>query len=157
MCGLRTGYRPDESILCTWLQVAKTLPEQISQYAQVVLQTLAYAGTGDVLQIQSLLAMCGEHTEVDENAAWKVSGSHTDQLCCPAVRAPACPGICNLVVRRALCAHCPRRTFPLPATTCTATVRVRGRSAASPHPAAGFLAPDPQQLPACSLWPKSKA
>jgi hypothetical protein len=55
------------------LQVAKTLPEQISQYAQVVLQTLAYAGTGDVLQIQSLLAMCGEHTEVDENAAWKVS------------------------------------------------------------------------------------
>ena len=55
------------------VQVAKTLPEQISQYAQVVLQTLAYAGTGDVLQIQSLLAMCGEHTEVDENAAWKVS------------------------------------------------------------------------------------
>jgi 26S proteasome regulatory subunit N1 len=55
------------------LQVAKTLPEQISQYAQVVLQTLAYAGTGDVLQIQSLLAMCGEHTEVDESAAWKVS------------------------------------------------------------------------------------
>ena len=55
------------------LQVAKTLPEQISQCAQVVLQTLAYAGTGDVLQIQSLLAMCGEHTEVDENAAWKVS------------------------------------------------------------------------------------
>ena len=55
------------------LQVAKTLPEQISQYAQVVLQTLAYAGTGDVLQIQSLLAMCGEHTEVDENATWKVS------------------------------------------------------------------------------------
>lgn len=53
--------------------MAKTLPEQISQYAQVVLQTLAYAGTGDVLQIQSLLAMCGEHTEVDENAAWKVS------------------------------------------------------------------------------------
>lgn len=53
------------------LQVARTLPEQISQYAQVVLQTLAYAGTGDVLQIQSLLAMCGEHTEVDESAAWK--------------------------------------------------------------------------------------
>ncbi|CAK0782745.1 hypothetical protein CVIRNUC_005940 [Coccomyxa viridis] len=55
------------------VEVAKTLPEQISQYAQVVLQTLAYAGTGDVLQIQSLLAMCGEHTEVDENAAWKMA------------------------------------------------------------------------------------
>ena len=65
--------------------MARTLPEQISQYAQVVLQTLAYAGTGDVLQIQSLLAMCGEHTEVDENAAWKVVGLHTeeDSLCLP--------------------------------------------------------------------------
>ncbi len=105
MDSLRTGYRPKSSLFAawlqawvvtswstsalathpdsstsTWLQVAKTLPEQISQYAQVVLQTLAYAGTGDVLQIQSLLAMCGEHTEVDENAAWKVGGLHTDTL-----------------------------------------------------------------------------
>lgn len=71
------------------LQVAKTLPEQISQYAQVVLQTLAYAGTGDVLQIQSLLAMCGEHTEVDENAAWKVSTASS--LPTRAMRRQACP------------------------------------------------------------------
>ena len=63
------------------LQVAKTLPEQISQYAQVVLQTLAYAGTGDVLQIQSLLAMCGEHTEADESAAWKVIALHIHRVC----------------------------------------------------------------------------
>jgi 26S proteasome regulatory subunit N1 len=54
-------------------QVTKTLKERISTYGQIVLQTLAYAGTGDVLQIQSLLATCGEHIEVDENAAWKVS------------------------------------------------------------------------------------
>jgi hypothetical protein len=53
--------------------VAKTLNERISKYGQVVLQTLAYAGTGDVLQIQSLLATCGEHIEVEENAGWKVS------------------------------------------------------------------------------------
>ncbi len=53
--------------------MAKTLNERISKYGQVVLQTLAYAGTGDVLQIQSLLATCGEHIEVEENAAWKVS------------------------------------------------------------------------------------
>ena len=71
------------------LQVAKTLPEQISQYAQVVLQTLAYAGTGDVLQIQSLLAMCGEHTEVDENAAWKVSIASS--LPARSMRRQACP------------------------------------------------------------------
>ena len=84
---------PDLALIGTCLQVAKTLPEQISQYAQVVLQTLAYAGTGDVLQIQSLLAMCGEHTEVDENAAWKVNGLHTEGLCCPAVCSSANPGI----------------------------------------------------------------
>ena len=52
--------------------MAKTLNERISKYGQVVLQTLAYAGTGDVLQIQSLLATCGEHIEVEENAGWKV-------------------------------------------------------------------------------------
>lgn len=52
--------------------MAKTLNERISKYGQVVLQTLAYAGTGDVLQIQSMLATCGEHIEVDENAGWKV-------------------------------------------------------------------------------------
>ena len=70
--------------------MAKTLPEQISQSAQVVLQTLAYAGTGDVLQIQSLLAMCGEHTEVDESATWKVTNLQRHKPCfsctsdCPA-------------------------------------------------------------------------
>ncbi|KAK9903923.1 hypothetical protein WJX75_000553 [Coccomyxa subellipsoidea] len=55
------------------VEVAKTLNERISKYGQVVLQTLAYAGTGDVLQIQSLLATCGEHIEVEENAGWKVA------------------------------------------------------------------------------------
>ena len=44
----RTGA--DERVLPR-AQVAKTLAPQISQYAQVVLQTLAYAGTGDVLQV----------------------------------------------------------------------------------------------------------
>lgn len=76
-CHSYSSVNPDCALIELWvpcvLQVAKTLPEQISQYAQVVLQTLAYAGTGDVLQIQSLLAMCGEHTEVDESASWKVS------------------------------------------------------------------------------------
>ena len=53
-------------------QVAKTLAPQISQHAQVVLQTLAYAGTGDVLQVQAMLAIAGEHAEPEDGAAWKV-------------------------------------------------------------------------------------
>ncbi len=53
-------------------QVSRTLSERISAYAGVVLETVAYAGTGDVLKVQRLLALCGEHTEVDEASAWKV-------------------------------------------------------------------------------------
>ena len=53
-------------------QVSRTLTERISAYAGVVLETVAYAGTGDVLKVQRLLALCGEHTEVDEASAWKV-------------------------------------------------------------------------------------
>ena len=53
-------------------QIAKTLNERISQYCQVVLDSLAYAGTGNVLKVQQLLALCGEHLEVEEGNTWKV-------------------------------------------------------------------------------------
>ena len=33
---------------------------------------MAYAGTGDVLKIQQMLAIAGEHIEVEEGEAWKV-------------------------------------------------------------------------------------
>lgn len=55
-----------------FVQVAKTLNERISQYAQVTLESLAYAGTGDVLKVQQLLALCAEHEAVEEDTAWKV-------------------------------------------------------------------------------------
>mmetsp|Transcript_17190 Transcript_17190/g.44108 ORF Transcript_17190/g.44108 Transcript_17190/m.44108 type:complete len:912 (-) Transcript_17190:167-2902(-) len=56
------------------LEVAKTLHECISKFCQVTLTSLAYAGTGDVLKVQELLAMCGEHIEVeDSNSAWKAT------------------------------------------------------------------------------------
>lgn len=56
------------------VQIAKTLHEHISKYCQVVLDSLAYAGTGDVLKVQELLAICGEHIETEDNTAWKVGG-----------------------------------------------------------------------------------
>eukprot|EP00897_Mesotaenium_endlicherianum_P000523 jgi/Mesen1/10471/ME000083S09976 len=45
------------------VEVAKTFDEKISKYCQVTLEGCAYAGTGNVLKIQSFLATCGDHLE----------------------------------------------------------------------------------------------
>ena len=52
------------------LEVAKTFPPRISEYLQTVLDVCAYAGSGNVLKIQSLLAKCGEHPEAEEGDEW---------------------------------------------------------------------------------------
>ena len=75
------------------LQVAKTLDEKVSRFLQVMLDACAYAGTGDVLKVQQLLAIAGEHPEGEaaaaageEGTAWKTlhqSGG------CPAPGVPA--------------------------------------------------------------------
>ncbi len=59
-------------MLVCGLQIAKTLNERISRFTQATLDGLAYAGTGNVLKVQELLALCGEHIETDEATAWKV-------------------------------------------------------------------------------------
>lgn len=46
--------------------------ERISKYAQVTLESCAYAGTGNVLKVQQLLAQAGEHIELKEDESWKV-------------------------------------------------------------------------------------
>ena len=44
--------------LCsTPVQVAKSLDEKVSRFLQVMLDACAYAGTGDVLKVQQLLAI----------------------------------------------------------------------------------------------------
>lgn len=43
------------------LEVCRTLDPRISAYALATLEGCAYAGTGDVLRVQSLLGVCGEH------------------------------------------------------------------------------------------------
>ena len=52
--------------------MAKTVNERISKYAQVTLESCAYAGTGNVLKVQQLLAQAGEHIELKEDESWKV-------------------------------------------------------------------------------------
>ena len=58
------------------MQVAKTVNERISKYAQITLESCAYAGTGDVLKVQQLLAQAGEHIETEDSTAWKVSNTY---------------------------------------------------------------------------------
>lgn len=59
------------------LQVTKTFSEHISQYAQVVVESLAFAGTGDVLRVQQFLSVAGDHIEVEEATLWKVRSLDT--------------------------------------------------------------------------------
>jgi 26S proteasome regulatory subunit N1 len=58
-----------------WGQVAATLDARISKFCSVTLETCAYAGTGDVLKVQGMLALCGEHISTDDNSTWKVKAS----------------------------------------------------------------------------------
>ena len=52
--------------------MTKTLNERISGYCQVTLETMAYAGTGDVLKVQKMLSIVGEHVDLEEGEEWKV-------------------------------------------------------------------------------------
>lgn len=54
------------------LEVAKTFSERIAPYAAAVIESLAYAGTGDVLKVQQFISIAGEHIEVEEeDSQWK--------------------------------------------------------------------------------------
>eukprot|EP00798_Chlamydomonas_sp_ICE-L_P009842 gene9842-7728_t len=69
--GLGLLFLGKQDIVEATMEVCKTLDEHISKFCQVTLMSLAYAGTGDVLKVQELLAMCGEHIETEDNTAWK--------------------------------------------------------------------------------------
>jgi 26S proteasome regulatory subunit N1 len=49
-----------ESVEAT-AEVSKTFNEKIRKYCDMTLLSCAYAGTGNVLKVQDLLAQCGEH------------------------------------------------------------------------------------------------
>lgn len=52
------------------LQIVKTIEHRMGRYTQVVLDTCAYAGTGNVLKVQEMLHLCAEH--LDEKAEHQV-------------------------------------------------------------------------------------
>lgn len=47
-------------------EVSKTLNDKIRKYCDMVLLSCAYAGTGNVLKVQTLLGHCAEHHEKGE-------------------------------------------------------------------------------------------
>ena len=61
------------------LEVAKTLPPRISDFLQVTLEACAYAGSGNVLKVQALLARCGEHPELDGDDANEGADSESQE------------------------------------------------------------------------------
>jgi 26S proteasome regulatory subunit N1 len=57
------------------LEVARSVHERIARVASVMLDTCAYAGTGNVLKVQEMLSICGETIDAEEGAEWKVRDS----------------------------------------------------------------------------------
>jgi len=49
------------------IESVKAIPGVWGKYAALTVETCAYCGTGNVLKIQSLLGVCGEHLEENEN------------------------------------------------------------------------------------------
>lgn len=45
------------------LETLKVIPGPYSRYAQLTVETCAHAGTGNVLEVQEMLQVCGEHLE----------------------------------------------------------------------------------------------
>lgn len=53
------------------LEVVRTIEHRIGKYTEVVLESCAYAGTGNVLMVQKMLHLCAEH--LDENAEFQMA------------------------------------------------------------------------------------
>eukprot|EP01117_Protostelium_nocturnum_P011638 TRINITY_DN422_c0_g1_i3.p1 TRINITY_DN422_c0_g1~~TRINITY_DN422_c0_g1_i3.p1 ORF type:complete len:870 (-),score=199.11 TRINITY_DN422_c0_g1_i3:83-2692(-) len=65
--GLGLLYLGKQQMADVALETLKTLTHPIGKYASLTVETCAYVGTGNVLKIQQLLNVCGEHNEGDKN------------------------------------------------------------------------------------------
>ncbi|EQC40714.1 26S proteasome regulatory subunit N1 [Saprolegnia diclina VS20] len=59
--GLGLLYLGRQERVDAMLEAAKTISHRISKYLSITLETCAYAGTGNVLKVQSLLRECATH------------------------------------------------------------------------------------------------
>jgi len=64
--GLGLLYLGKQGVADVTLETLKTLEHQIGKYAALTVESCAYTGTGNVLKVQKLLDICGDHLE-DKN------------------------------------------------------------------------------------------
>ena len=78
------------------IEAVKTVEHKMGQYAELTLETCAYAGTGNVLKVQRLLELCGEHLAKDEEdeaaAAAAAAPAGTTDAAAPAAAAGGAGG-----------------------------------------------------------------
>eukprot|EP00475_Leptophrys_vorax_P045448 TRINITY_DN9421_c0_g1_i3.p1 TRINITY_DN9421_c0_g1~~TRINITY_DN9421_c0_g1_i3.p1 ORF type:complete len:861 (+),score=124.07 TRINITY_DN9421_c0_g1_i3:114-2585(+) len=61
--GLGLLFLGQQEAVDATVEVAKTLNDSISSYCQITLEACAYAGTGNVLKVQQMLALCSASSE----------------------------------------------------------------------------------------------
>ena len=67
--GLGLLYLGQQSLVETSLEVIKCLPHKnMADFVSLVMETCAYAGSGNVLNIQKLLHICAEHKEDEKES-----------------------------------------------------------------------------------------
>lgn len=64
---LSTGVQASDSYDAT-IETLKAIPHQVSKLIQVLVEMCAFAGTGNVLRVQTMLQQCGEHLNAKDSA-----------------------------------------------------------------------------------------
>jgi len=79
MCvGLGVLFLGKQDKVDATIEALKTIEHKIVKFACVVLETCAYAGTGNVLQVQKLLHLCAQHLDKDGNDQADQQGEATE-------------------------------------------------------------------------------
>mmetsp|Transcript_4647 Transcript_4647/g.7879 ORF Transcript_4647/g.7879 Transcript_4647/m.7879 type:complete len:161 (+) Transcript_4647:1608-2090(+) len=72
--GLGLLFLGQQSAVEASLEVMKCLPHQnIAEFVSLVMETCAYAGSGNVLIIQKLLHVCAEHKDKEEDSTNQIA------------------------------------------------------------------------------------
>lgn len=72
--GLGLLFLGQQSLVETSLEVIKMLPHKnMAEFVALVLETCAYAGSGNVLNVQKLLHLCAEHKEDEKESIHQIA------------------------------------------------------------------------------------
>ncbi|XP_071957164.1 26S proteasome non-ATPase regulatory subunit 2-like [Antedon mediterranea] len=65
--GLGLAYLGKQESVDATLAALDVIPEPFKQFAKILVEVCAYAGTGNVLKVQQLLHICSEHIEAEKS------------------------------------------------------------------------------------------